>query len=102
MTRGSTPAEAARPTHASICSPCRRAAWAKDQGAPRIAREAAMAKLYTTKAAGRVIDAAVQLHGGDGRREGSVVESLWRDARGLRIYKGATDVQRAVIARSLG
>lgn len=79
-----------------------RAAWAKDQGAPRVTREAAMAKLYATEAAQRVIDAAVQLHGGDGVRRGHIVESLYREIRALRIYEGASDVQKVVIARSLG
>lgn len=78
-----------------------RAAWVKDMGAARVTREAAMAKLYATEAAQRVIDMAVQLHGGDGVRSGSVVESLYRDIRALRIYEGASDVQRVVIARSL-
>ncbi len=78
-----------------------RAAWAKDQGAPRITREAAMAKLYATEAAQRVIDAAVQLHGGDGVRSGHPVEMLYREIRALRIYEGASDVQKVVIARSL-
>ena len=78
-----------------------RAAWAKDQGAPRITREAAMAKLYATEAAQEVIDMAVQLHGGDGVRRGMVVESLYREIRALRIYEGASDVQRIVIARSI-
>ncbi len=78
-----------------------RAAWAKDRGAPRITREAAMAKLHATEAAQRVIDMAVQLHGGEGVRSGSAVESLYRDIRALRIYEGASDVQRVVIARSL-
>ena len=78
-----------------------RAAWVKDQGAARITREAAMAKLYATEAAGRVIDMAVQLHGGDGVRQGQVVEALYRDIRALRIYEGASDVQRIVIARSV-
>lgn len=78
-----------------------RAAWAKDQGAARISREAAMAKLHATEAAQRVIDIAVQLHGGDGVRKGSVVESLYREIRALRIYEGASDVQRVVIARAL-
>jgi acyl-CoA dehydrogenase len=78
-----------------------RAAWAKDQGAPRITREAAMAKLYATEAAQEVIDMAVQLHGGDGVRHGSVVERLYREIRALRIYEGASDVQRIVIARSV-
>jgi acyl-CoA dehydrogenase len=66
-----------------------RAAWVKDMGAPRVSREAAMAKLYATEAAQEVIDMAVQLHGGDGVRHGSVVESLYREIRALRIYEGA-------------
>ncbi len=78
-----------------------RAAWAKDRGAPRVTREAAMAKLYATEAAQEVIDAAVQLHGGDGVRAGSVVERLYREIRALRIYEGASDVQRVVIARQV-
>jgi acyl-CoA dehydrogenase len=78
-----------------------RAAWTKDQGAARVTREAAMAKLYATEAAQEVIDMAVQLHGGDGVRHGSVVESLYREIRALRIYEGASDVQRVVIARSV-
>lgn len=77
-----------------------RAAWTKDMGAPRVTREAAMAKLHATEAAQRVIDAAVQLHGGDGVRKGMVVESLYREIRALRIYEGATDVQKVVIARA--
>ncbi len=78
-----------------------RAAWTKDQGAARVTREAAMAKLYATEAAQRVIDMAVQLHGGEGVRHGSVVERLYREIRALRIYEGASDVQRVVIARSI-
>lgn len=78
-----------------------RAAWVKDCGAARVTREAAMAKLYATEAAQEVIDIAVQLHGGDGVRHGSVVESLYREIRALRIYEGASDVQRVVIARSV-
>lgn len=78
-----------------------RAAWTKDQGAARVTREAAMAKLYATEAAQRVIDMAVQLHGGEGVRHGSVVERLYREIRALRIYEGASDVQRVVIARAI-
>lgn len=78
-----------------------RAAWTKDQGAARVTREAAMAKLYATEAAQKVIDIAVQLHGGEGVRHGAVVESLYREIRALRIYEGASDVQRVVIARSI-
>ncbi|MBL6427566.1 MAG: acyl-CoA dehydrogenase family protein [Maritimibacter sp.] len=76
-----------------------RAAWTKDSGAPRVTREAAMAKLFATDQAQKVIDTAVQLHGGDGVRSGSAVETLYREIRALRIYEGASDVQRVVIAR---
>ena len=76
-----------------------RAAWTKDAGAPRITREAAMAKLFSTDQAQKVIDRAVQLHGGDGVKSGETVEKLYREIRALRIYEGASDVQRVVIAR---
>ena len=76
-----------------------RAAWTKDSGAPRVTREAAMAKLYATDQAQQVIDKAVQLHGGDGVRSGHIVESLYREIRALRIYEGASDVQKVIIAR---
>ncbi|MCH2094880.1 MAG: acyl-CoA dehydrogenase family protein [Rhodobacteraceae bacterium] len=76
-----------------------RAAWAKDTGAPRVTREAAMAKLFATERAQVIIDKAVQLHGGDGVRSGETVETLYREIRALRIYEGASDVQRVVIAR---
>jgi acyl-CoA dehydrogenase len=76
-----------------------RAAWTKDQGAARISREAAMAKMFATEAAQRVIDRAVQLHGGQGVRRGVKVEELYREIRALRIYEGATEVQKLVIAR---
>ena len=76
-----------------------RAAWTKDMGAPRVTREAAMAKLFATDHAQSVIDRAVQIHGGDGVRKGHIVESLYREIRALRIYEGASDVQKVVIAR---
>ncbi|MCV0351110.1 MAG: acyl-CoA dehydrogenase family protein [Nitratireductor sp.] len=76
-----------------------RAAWTKDMGAPRVTREAAMAKLFATDRAQEVIDKAVQIHGGDGVRRGHIVESLYREIRALRIYEGASDVQKVVIAR---
>ncbi len=76
-----------------------RAAWTKDMGAERVTREAAMAKLYATESAQKVIDMAVQIHGGEGVRKGSIVESLYREIRALRIYEGASDVQKVVIAR---
>ena len=78
-----------------------RAAWVKDQGAPRITREAAMAKMYATEMAQGVIDRAVQLFGGHGVRVGSKVESLYREIRALRIYEGATEVQKLIIAREM-
>ena len=78
-----------------------RAAWTRDTGATRITREAAMAKLHATEAAQRVIDTALQLHGGDGVRHGFAVERLYREIRALRIYEGASDVQRVVIARAV-
>jgi acyl-CoA dehydrogenase len=76
-----------------------RAAWAKDNGAARVTREASMAKLFATERAQSVIDKAVQIHGGDGVRQGSIVERLYREIRALRIYEGASEVQKVVIAR---
>lgn len=78
-----------------------RAAWAKDRGAARVTREAAMAKMFATEAAQRVIDRAVQLFGGLGVTCGVKVEELYREIRALRIYEGATEVQKIVIARQL-
>jgi alkylation response protein AidB-like acyl-CoA dehydrogenase len=79
-----------------------RSAWTHDvAGAPRLTREAAMAKMYATEAAQRVIDAAVQLHGGRGVVAGSTTERLYRDIRALRIYEGATEIQQLVIARQV-
>jgi acyl-CoA dehydrogenase len=76
-----------------------RAAWLKDSGAPRISREAAMAKLFATDHAQNVIDKAVQIHGGDGVRCGHIIERLYREIRALRIYEGASDVQKVIIAK---
>jgi acyl-CoA dehydrogenase len=78
-----------------------RAAWTKDAGAARITREAALAKLVATEAAQRVIDRAVQIHGGKGVTTGEKVEALYREIRALRIYEGASEVQKVIIARSL-
>ena len=78
-----------------------RAAWTRDNGAPRVTREAAMAKMVATENAQGVIDRAVQLHGGEGVRAGSVPETLYREIRALRIYEGATEVQKLVIARQM-
>ncbi|WP_186395092.1 acyl-CoA dehydrogenase family protein [Stappia sp. TSB10GB4] len=76
-----------------------RAAWTKDMGAPRVTREAALAKMVATENAQKVVDRAVQLHGGHGVRVGCKVEELYRDVRALRIYEGATEIQKIVIAR---
>ncbi len=78
-----------------------RAAWLKDGGAPRITRESAMAKLFATEAAQRIVDRAVQLHGGAGVERGSIVERLYREVRAPRIYEGTSEIQRLVIARTV-
>jgi acyl-CoA dehydrogenase len=75
-----------------------RSAWAKDRAAERVTREAAMAKMYATEAAQRVIDSAVQLFGGMGVVSGVPVERLYREIRALRIYEGTTEIQKLVIA----
>jgi acyl-CoA dehydrogenase len=77
------------------------AAAAKDGGAARVTYEAAVAKLFATEAAQRVVDRALQVHGGNGVVRGFAVERLYRDVRALRIYEGASEVQRLVIARSV-
>lgn len=77
-----------------------RAAWAKDSGQPRVTREAAMAKLHATDQAQQVIDRAVQIFGGMGVVSGVKVEELYREIRALRIYEGASEVQKVVIARA--
>ncbi len=79
-----------------------RAAWLRDRGgASRITREAAMAKLFATEAAQRVIDDAVQILGARGVAAGAPVERLYREIRALRIYEGASEIQRLVIAGQL-
>jgi acyl-CoA dehydrogenase len=78
-----------------------RAAWQQDVGDKDNRRAAAMAKLYATEAAQRVVDAAVQMHGGAGVTRGAPVEALYREVRALRIYEGASEVQRQIIARDL-
>ena len=75
-----------------------RAAWTRDSGAPRITREAAMAKMFATEMAQRVIDDALQLLGGRGVVANSPVEQLYREIRALRIYEGTTEIQQLVIA----
>jgi acyl-CoA dehydrogenase len=78
-----------------------RAAWQQDMGKADNRRAAAMAKLHATEEAQRVIDMAVQLHGGMGVTKGAKVEELYREIRALRIYEGASEVQRMIIARDL-
>jgi acyl-CoA dehydrogenase len=78
-----------------------RAAWTRDAGAERVTREAAMAKLFATETAQRVIDEAVQLFGGRGVVLGEPVERLYREIRALRIYEGTSEIQKLVIAGQL-
>jgi acyl-CoA dehydrogenase len=77
-----------------------RAAWLRDSGAA-VTKEVAMAKMTATESAQRVIDQAVQLFGGRGVVQGEIVERLYRDIRALRIYEGATEVQKLIIGREL-
>lgn len=78
-----------------------RAAWRRDVQKLPTTREAAMAKMTATESAQRVIDRAVQMFGGRGVRRGEIVESLYREIRALRIYEGATEVQKLIVAREL-
>jgi acyl-CoA dehydrogenase len=78
-----------------------RSAWVKDVKGARVTREAAMAKMFATETAQQVIDDAVQLLGGLGVKRGHPVERLYREVRALRIYEGATEVQKLIIAKEL-
>lgn len=83
-----------------------RAAWLRDEGertgtSTRVTAEAAMAKMTATENAQRVIDMALQMHGGLGVKVGTKVESLYRDIRSLRIYEGATEVQQLIIGKAV-
>ena len=78
-----------------------RAAWLKDSGRARVSRESAMAKLFATETAQRIVDRAVQIHGGTGVERGTVVERLYREVRAPRIYEGTSEIQKLVIAREL-
>ncbi|MDB5967511.1 MAG: acyl-CoA dehydrogenase domain protein [Polaromonas sp.] len=83
-----------------------RAAWLRDEGervgsTARVTAEAAMAKMTATENAQRVIDMALQMHGGLGVKVGTKVESLYRDIRSLRIYEGATEVQQLIIGKAV-
>ncbi len=78
-----------------------RAAYLKDAGVARVTREASEAKLFATEAAWRIVDSALQIHGGAGLVRGSRVERLYRDVRALRIYEGTSEIQKLVIASQL-
>lgn len=79
----------------------KQAAWKHDSGAERITREGAAAKLFATEMAQRVVDRALQLHGGKGVLKGAPVERLYREVRSLRIYEGASEIQKLILARAL-
>jgi acyl-CoA dehydrogenase len=78
-----------------------KSAWKKDLTRDKTTRDAAMAKMHATETAQQVVDAAVQIFGGLGVRSGHPVERLYREVRALRIYEGATEVQKVIIARDL-
>jgi acyl-CoA dehydrogenase len=77
------------------------AAWAHDCGNADAKQKSSMAKFYATEAAQRVVDQALQIHGGNGLVAGSIMERLYRDVRALRIYEGTSEIQKLVIARAL-
>ena len=78
-----------------------RSAWVRDVHGRRVTSEAAMAKMHATETAQQVVDEAVQICGGLGVMRGHPVELLYREVRALRIYEGATEVQKLIIAREL-
>ena len=78
-----------------------RAAWLKDTGQPTIIKEASFAKLFATEAASRIVNEALQIHGGAGLEKGNRVERLYREVRALTIYEGTSEIQRQTIARQL-
>ena len=77
------------------------AAWTKDRGGKGFTQKSSMAKLFATEAAQRIVDHALQIHGGLGVVSGTPVEQLYRDVRALRIYEGTSEIQRLIIARTL-
>jgi acyl-CoA dehydrogenase len=79
----------------------RQAAWTRDRGAERIPLDGATAKLVATEAAQRIVDRAVQIHGGQGVMRGTTVERLYREVRALRIDEGTSEMQKLLIARHL-
>jgi len=78
-----------------------KSAWKKDKTKEKTTKDAAMAKMHATETAQAVVDAAVQIFGGLGVKSGHPVERLYREVRALRIYEGATEVQKLIIARDL-
>ena len=77
------------------------AAWTHDSGGDHTKHKSSMAKLFATEAAQRIIDQALQIHGGAGLVVGNIMERLYRDIRALRIYEGTSEIQKLVIAREL-
>lgn len=77
------------------------AAWLHDLGREGLKQKSSMAKLFATEAAQRIVDQALQIHGGIGVVEGTTVERLYRDVRSLRIYEGTSEIQKIIIAREL-
>ena len=77
------------------------AAWTHDMQGPDLPLKASIAKLFATEAAQRIVDQALQIHGGNGVVAGHIMERLYRDVRALRIYEGSSEIQKLVIAKSL-
>ncbi len=77
------------------------AAWTWDHGGEKLMARSSMAKLFATETAQRIVDQALQIHGGQGVVSGNPVEQLYRDVRALRIYEGTSEIQRLIIARTL-
>ena len=77
------------------------AAWSHDMGEPDLPLKSSIAKLFATEAAQRVVDQALQIHGGNGVVAGHIMERLYRDVRALRIYEGSSEIQKLVIAKNL-
>jgi acyl-CoA dehydrogenase len=77
------------------------AAWTHDMREPDLPLKSSIAKLFATEAAQRIVDQALQIHGGNGVVAGHIMERLYRDVRALRIYEGSSEIQKLVIAKSL-
>jgi acyl-CoA dehydrogenase len=80
---------------------CYRAAWLKDSGQEDVIKEASFAKLFATEAASRIVNEALQIHGGAGLEKGTRIEQLYREVRALTIYEGTSEIQRQTIARQV-